>query len=121
MLISKGKEVLLARAHRFRNGMYSVLAGFVEPGETLEKTVAREVKEEVGLEITDIRYFGSQPWPFPNSLMIGFTAAYAGGEIRLEEEELADAAWFSPQTLPPIPPKPSIARQLIDRFVAEHS
>jgi NAD+ diphosphatase len=99
--------------------MYSVLAGFVAPGETLEAAVIREIREEVGLEVRDIRYFGSQPWPFPNSLMIAFTCIYAGGEIRLEESEIADAGWYSAGNLPLIPPPISIARQLIDWFVAK--
>ncbi len=118
VLISRGDELLLARAHRFPTGMYSILAGFVEPGESLEETVVREVREEVGIEVKDIRYFGSQPWPFPNSLMIGFTATYAGGDIVLEPEELVDAAWFNKHNLPQIPPKISIARKLIDWFVS---
>lgn len=118
VLVSRGDEVLLARAPRFREGMYSVLAGFVEPGESLEETVAREVREEVGIEVSDIRYFGSQPWPFPNSLMIGFTATYVSGEIVIEPEELVDAAWFSKNNLPLIPSKPSIARMLLDWFVS---
>ena len=120
VLISRGEELLLARAHRFPAGMYSVLAGFVEPGESLEETVVREVREEVGIEVKDIRYFGSQPWPFPNSLMIGFTATYASGDIVLETQELVDAAWFSKHNLPQIPPKLSIARKLIDWFVSSH-
>jgi NAD+ diphosphatase len=118
VLISRGEEVLLARAPRFPPGMYSVLAGFVEPGESLEETVAREVREEVGIEIKDIRYFGSQPWPFPNSLMIGFTATYANGEIVVQLEELTDAAWFHKHNLPKVPPKPSIARKLLDWFIS---
>ncbi|MEM7064751.1 MAG: NAD(+) diphosphatase [Cyanobacteria bacterium P01_B01_bin.77] len=119
MLVYRGPEVLLARAHRFRNGMYSVLAGFVEPGESLEETVAREVREEVGIEIQDIRYFGSQPWPFPNSLMLGFTARYASGDIVIDPVEIESAAWFTKDTLPPVPGKLSIARKLIDWFVSE--
>lgn len=118
VLISRGQEVLLARAPRFPAGMYSVLAGFVEPGESLEETVIREVREEVGIEIKDIHYFGSQPWPFPNSLMIGFTATYAGGDIVIEPEEITDAAWFKKDNLPLTPPKPSIARKLIDWFIS---
>ncbi|NMG22976.1 NAD(+) diphosphatase [Brasilonema bromeliae] len=117
VLVSRGEELLLARAPRFPPGMYSVLAGFVEPGESLEETVVREVREEVGIEVKDIRYFGSQPWPFPNSLMIGFTATYASGDIVIEPQELVDAAWFSKDNLPQIPPKLSIARKLIDSFV----
>ena len=110
---------MLARAPRFRNGMYSVLAGFVEPGESLEETVARETKEEVGIAIRNIRYFGSQPWPFPNSLMVGFTAEYADGEIVPEPGEIEDAKWFDKTALPPVPGELSIARKLIDWFVAQ--
>ena len=114
------EQILLARNHRFPNGRYSVIAGFVEPGESLEDCVRREVCEEVGVEVDEIRYFGSQPWPFPNSLMVGFTARYTGGAIRLEELEIADAQWFTADSLPQVPPKISIARQLIDWFVAQH-
>ncbi|MEO0517588.1 MAG: NAD(+) diphosphatase [Cyanobacteria bacterium P01_A01_bin.116] len=117
MLISKGEQLLLARAPRFRNGMYSVLAGFVEPGESLEETVAREVREEVGIEIKNIRYFGSQPWPFPNSLMVGFTAEYASGTLTPDPTEIEAADWFNKRELPPVPGKLSIARKLIDSFV----
>jgi NAD+ diphosphatase len=118
MLIRRGDELLLARNQAFTGGFFSVLAGFVEPGESLEETVAREVREEVGLEVTDIRYFGSQPWPFPHSLMIGFTATYAGGEIRLQVDEIAEAAWFDKHgELPRLPGKLSIARRLIDAFL----
>lgn len=120
VLVSRGEEVLLARAPRFPIGMYSVLAGFVEPGESLEETVVREVREEVGIEVKDIRYFGSQPWPFPNSLMIGFTATYASGDIVIEPQELVEAGWFTKHNLPQIPPKSSIARKLIDWFVSTH-
>lgn len=119
VLISRGEQILLARAHRFPPGMYSLLAGFVEPGESLEETVVREVREEVGIEITNIRYFGSQPWPFPNSLMIGFTATYASGDITIEPQELVDAGWFHKNNLPKLPPPLSIARKLIDWFVAK--
>jgi NAD+ diphosphatase len=114
------ERILLARNHRFPNGRYSVIAGFVEPGESLEDCVRREVCEEVGIDVDEIRYFGSQPWPFPNSLMVGFTARYTGGDIRLEELEIADAQWFTADSLPQVPPKISIARQLIDWFVAQH-
>lgn len=116
-----GTELLLARNNRHPSGFYSVLAGFVEPGESLEECVRREVCEEVGLEIKNIRYFGSQPWPFPNSLMIAFTADYASGTIEIEEEELASAGWFSADAMPPVPPPASIARQLIDAFVARNT
>jgi len=114
----EGQRLLLARNHRFAPGRFSVVAGYVEPGETLEECAGREVCEEVGIQIKDIRYFGSQPWPFPNSLMIGFTAEYAGGEIRLEEKEIAEAGWFAADSLPGMPPKMSIARRLIDWFAA---
>ena len=115
--VIRGNEILLARALRFPNGFYSVLAGFVEPGESLEESVKREVREEVGIEIKNIRYFGSQPWPFPNSLMIGFTAEYAEGEISVDKNEIVDAGWFTAKTLPEkIPGKISIARRLIDWF-----
>jgi NAD+ diphosphatase len=99
--------------------MFSVLAGFVEPGESLEEAVVREVREEVGIEIKDIKYFGSQPWPFPHSLMIGFTATYAGGEITIDDTEIEDAGWFRIDNLPSLPGKISIARKLIDWFIAK--
>jgi NAD+ diphosphatase len=117
VLIERGDQLLLARSRRSAPGIYSVLAGFVEPGETLEAAVEREVKEEVGLSIKDIRYFGSQPWPFPHSLMIAFTATFAGGEIVLDETEMEDARWFTVKDLPPGPMRISIARQLIDWFI----
>lgn len=112
-------HLLLARNGRWRRGWYSVLAGFVEPGETLEDCVHREVFEEVGIRLKNVRYFGSQPWPFPNSLMVGFTAEYAGGNIVLEEEEIEDAQWFTADTLPNLPSSMSIARRLVDAFVDE--
>jgi NAD+ diphosphatase len=113
------ERILLARNHRFPPGRYSVVAGFVEPGESLEECAQREVLEEVGIRIKDVRYFGSQPWPFPNSLMVGFTAEYDGGEIMLEESELADARWFTVDELPNLPPRMTIARKLIDWFVGK--
>ena len=100
--------------------MYSVLAGFVEPGETLEKTIEREVFEEVGIRVQNIRYFGSQPWPFPDSLMLAFTCEYASGEIVTDPVEIVHADWFTPDRLPQIPPPLSISRQLIDWFVEKH-
>ena len=120
VLVERGNQCLLARSPRFKGEFYSVLAGFAEPGETLEETVVREVREETGIEVEDIRYFGSQPWPFPDSLMIGFTARYAGGEIRVDGDEIMDAHWFPHDQLPNIPGKISIARALIDWFVAKH-
>jgi NAD+ diphosphatase len=120
MLVQRGDEMLLARNRAFAEGFFSVLAGFVEPGEALEEAVAREVREEVGLELRDIRYFGSQPWPFPHSLMIGFTAHYAGGDLRLQADEIVEAAWYSRDgELPRLPGKLSIARRLIDWFLTD--
>ncbi len=113
-------HLLLARNGRWRRGWYSVLAGFVEPGETLEDCVHREVFEEVGLRLKNVHYFGSQPWPFPNSLMVGFTAEYASGDIVLEEEEIEDAQWFTVDTLPNLPSSMSIARRLVDDFARQH-
>lgn len=118
--VTREDEILLAHAARFAAGWYSVLAGFVEPGETLEEAVAREVFEEVGVWVKDIRYFGSQPWPFPHSLMVGFTAQYAGGQIALDPREIKDARWFKLDQLPNIPGRISIARRLIDH-VAERA
>jgi len=114
VLVERGRALLLARSHHFAKGMYSVIAGFVEPGETLEEAVVREVREEIGISIKDIRYFGSQPWPFPHSLMIGFNATYEGGEIVLDDSEIEEAGWFTRDNLPPLPGKISIARKLID-------
>jgi NAD+ diphosphatase len=120
MLVERDGRALLARNARFPLPFFSTLAGFVEVGETLEQAVAREVQEEAGIEIDQIRYFGSQPWPFSGSLMIGFTAQWARGEIEADPSELADADWFAPDALPKVPPKLSIARELIDDFVRRH-
>ena len=117
VLVERDGQVLLARSPRFTANFYSVLAGFVEPGETLEDTVHREIEEEVGIKIRNVRYFGSQPWPFPDSLMIGFTAEYESGEIRIDKAEISEAGWFYPENLPAIPGKISIARRLIDWFI----
>lgn len=117
VLVERDGRVLLARGERFTSDFYSVLAGFVEPGETLEETIHREIEEEVGIKVGNVRYFGSQPWPFPDSLMIGFTAEYLSGEIRIDKTEIIEAGWFDPANLPGIPGKISIARRLIDWFV----
>jgi NAD+ diphosphatase len=107
-------RVLLARNARWPTRMYSCVAGFVEPGETIEETVRREVKEEVGVTVDDLRYHSSQPWPFPHSLMLGFNARHAGGDIVCDGTEIADAQWFGPDDLPDLPGPISIARRLID-------
>lgn len=114
-------QILLARAPRFAPGVYSVLAGFVEAGETLEQAIHREVAEEVGIQVRNLQYFASQSWPFPHSLMIAFTAEYAGGEIRVDGREILDARWFSPDTLPGLPSPMSMAWRLIQDFVAGRS
>ena len=118
VLVQRGREALLGRSHRFKPGVYSTLAGFVEPGESLEECVHREIEEEVGVKVTNLRYFGSQPHPFPHSLMVGFIADWESGVIRMEPEEIEDAGWFTPETLPERPHRMSIARALIDDFVA---
>jgi NAD+ diphosphatase len=110
-------EALLAHNRKFAGGLYSLIAGFNEAGESLEATVAREIREEVGLEVRDIRYIASQPWPFPNSLMLGFTARHASGEIRPDGEEIMDARWFKAGELPSIPGFGSVSRYLINRWI----
>lgn len=113
----KDEEVLLVHANNFRRPYYGLVAGFVETGETLEDAVRREVREETGLEIEDIRYFGSQPWPYPCGLMVGFTARYVAGDIHLQRSELTSGGWFTKEDMPPIPGKSSIARRLIDDWL----
>jgi NAD+ diphosphatase len=118
--VIKENKILLAKGNRFRNSnMFSVLAGFVDPGETLEDCIKREIKEEVNIEVENIRYFGSQPWPFPDSLMIGFIADYKRGELSIDGDEIIDADWFTVNDIPNIPGKLSIARELIDWFINE--
>jgi len=119
--VTKKDRILLARGVNFPNKkMFSVLAGFVEPGETLEECVSREVREESGIHVTNIRYFGSQPWPFPDSLMIGFTAEYKSGTIQADKREIEDAGWFQADNLPLVPGKPSIAGELIQWFIDQN-
>jgi len=119
VLVRDGERLLLARSPHFKPGVYSALAGFVEPGETLEQCAAREVREEVGIEIANLRYFASQPWPFPNSLMIAFFADYAGGELCPAPGEIEAADWFTPDCLPLLPEPISISRRLIDAACAD--
>lgn len=118
-LVTRGNEMLLVHAHTLRHNVYGLVAGFVEVAENLEEAVQREIMEETGIKVKNIKYFGSQSWPFPTNLMIGFTADYESGELRLQEEEIADGGWFTPDNLPEIPSKDSIARQLIDNFLAQ--
>ena len=120
VLVERGDEVLLARGPQFVPGRYAVIAGFVEPGESLEEAVRREIREEVGLEVDQIAFFGSQPWPFPHQLMIGFTAQYKSGEIAIDGVEIEDARWFHAHDLPGVPQKLSISRWLIDAYAAKH-
>ncbi|WP_166838208.1 NAD(+) diphosphatase [Rheinheimera pleomorphica] len=114
--IAHQNKILLARSSRHRQGFFSILAGFVESAETLEQAAVREVKEEVGVDITNLRYVGSQPWPFPHSLMTGFIADYAGGDIRCQEHEIEEAAWFSLDALPEVPPLETLSGQIIARL-----
>ncbi len=120
-LVTRGHEVLLARSAHFPPNMFSTLAGFVEPGETLEMAVHREIQEEVGVKVRNLEYMGSQPWPFPHSLMIGFYAEYAGGDIVLEDDEIEEAGWWPIDQLPMIPPQGSISHELIAGYVKKMS
>ena len=119
VLVRKGDEVLLVHANSFRDDHYGLVAGFVETGETLEEAVHREVMEETGIYITNLKYFGSQPWPYPCGLMVGFTADYDHGKIHLQRSELSKGAWFDCNHLPHIPEKLSIARHLLDSWLEE--
>jgi NAD+ diphosphatase len=119
VLVTRGRELLLARSNRFPAALFSALAGFVEPGESIEECIHREVREEVGIEVDQLEYFASQSWPFPHSLMVAFTAEYAGGEMRPCDEEIAEARWFSLDALPQLPGPVSISRQLIDATITK--
>ena len=115
--VSKGDEILMVHAHTFRDRHYGLVAGFVETGETLEECVRREVWEETHLRITNIRYFASQPWPYPSGLMIGFTADYLSGELQLQKAELSDGGWYTKDNLPFLPDPSSIAYRLIQDWI----
>jgi NAD+ diphosphatase len=115
--ITRGNEILLAHNAKFREGMYSLIAGFVEAGESLEAAVEREIFEEINIKVKNIKYFKSQSWPFPQSLMIGFTAEYDSGEIQADGREIIDAKWFRYDKMPILPSSTSISRKLIDSFV----
>lgn len=117
--VRRKDEILLVRARNFRTNHYGLVAGFLETGESLEQCVERELHEEVGISITNLKYFGSQPWPYPFGLMVGFTADYAGGDIHLQQEELTEGGWFTRDNLPAIPDKASIARRLIDDWIEQ--
>ena len=119
-IILNGDDILLARNKLFPDGMFSAIAGFVEASETLEQTFEREIYEEVGLKVKNINYFGSQPWPFPNQLMIAFTCEYESGEINVDGEEIVEASWFNSSNMPNIPPTSSISGQLINSYLEGH-
>jgi len=119
VVIRRDDRMLLARSSRTKRHFFSLIAGFVEPGENVEAAVAREVKEETGLEVSGIRYQSSQPWPFPHQLMLGFFADYAGGSLVLQEDEIAEADWFRPDDMPPVPPVTTISGSLIQAMVRE--
>lgn len=119
VLVRKGREALLVHAKTFSRPFFGLVAGFVETGESLEQCVAREVMEETSLEIKNIKYHSSQSWPFPATLMLGFTADYAGGELRFADGELSNGGFFSPDDLPPLTSPPSIARRMIDDWLSE--
>lgn len=119
VLVRKGDSILLVHARNFKGTFNSLVAGFLETGETLEECVAREVKEETGLDVTNISYFGNQSWPYPSGLMVGFIADYAGGEIQLQEEELSSGEFYTRDNLPELPRKLSLARKMIDWWIEE--
>lgn len=118
-VVTKGDTILLARNAKFTTGVFSLVAGFVETGENFEACVRREVREETGVEVDNVTYMASQPWPFPDSLMVGFTSTWASGEVRPDGEEIVEAGWFGPDNPPPLPAPGSLSRKLIDRAFYE--
>ena len=120
-MVTRGDEILLARNNLFPEGLYSVLAGFVEVSESAEETVKREVLEEVNIKVKNLKYYGSQPWPFPSQLMLGFSCEYDSGEIKVDETEIVEANWYKYSDLPYVPPTTSLSGLLINSFVEDHS
>ena len=120
-MVTKGDEILLARNNLFPKGLFSVLAGFIEVSESAEETVEREVNEEVGIKVKNIEYFGSQPWPFPSQLMLGYKCEYKSGELKIDENEIVEANWYKVDKLPYVPPITSLSGKLINSFVEDHS
>jgi NAD+ diphosphatase len=120
-MVTRGDEILLARNNLFPEGLFSILAGFVEVSESAEETVKREVLEEVNLHVKNIKYYGSQPWPFPSQLMLGFSCEYESGEMILDKNEIAEANWYRFDNLPYVPPTTSLSGILINSFVEDHS
>ena len=120
-MVTRGNEILLARNNLFPEGLFSVLAGFVEVSESAEETVEREVMEEVGLKVKNIQYAGSQPWPFPSQLMLGYKCDYESGDLVIDEDEIVEANWYTVDNLPYVPPKTSLSGKLISSFVEDHS
>ena len=118
MLVTKGNQVLLQRNSHYRTSNWSLVAGFVDPGENLEEAVRREIREESSVEVKDLRYVRSQTWPFPSNIMIGFRAEYVSGELRPDGEEVLASRWFDRDALPEIPRKGTIARAMLDDWVA---
>jgi NAD+ diphosphatase len=119
--VTKNDKILLAQHNRMKQKLHTVLAGFVDPGETIEECIHREIREEANIEVKNIRYFGSQPWPFPDSLMLAFQADYDKGELKPDLEEISDLRWFTPKEIPEWPDKVSIARSLIENFIKENT
>ena len=118
VLVTKGGKALLQRNTHYKGVVWSLVAGFVDPGESLEDAVRREIREEASIEVKDIRYFGSQTWPFPSNIMIGFRAEYASGELKPDGEEVVESGWFDRDNLPEIPRPGSIARRMLDEWVS---
>jgi NTP pyrophosphohydrolases containing a Zn-finger, probably nucleic-acid-binding len=116
-IVIRGQNCLLAHNVNFAEGLYSTLAGFIEPGETAEQALAREIREETGIEVEELEYIASQPWPFPSQLMLGFVARYKSGDIKVDGVEITDAQWFAPDTMPTVPPPHTISGKLIDIFL----